>query len=294
MPAHHILFAFIVSIVWGVNFVVMKIGLDHLSPFLFVAFRFAIVLALLFPWLRLVRGHMWLLVSMGLCLGGFHFAFAIMSLKLADNITSIVIIVQMHVPLTLIMAHFFLREKLSYWRAGGILVAFFGVLVITFDPAIVDERIAIIVIFVATLFYSIGAILMRALQNVGVFNTQAWTALFGFPILLSLSLYTETGQIDQIMTMDMTGWGTIFYTAVLSSVVGYGGMNFLLKRYPVTLIAPILLSTPIFATLAAVIVFDESLTLRFLVGAGLTMLGLGVIHMRDWWKKRQLVRELLP
>lgn len=294
MPVHHILFAFIISIVWGVNFVVMKIGLDYLSPFLFVTMRFTIVLILLFPWLRIVKGHMWLILGVALFLGGFHFAFVIMGLDLAENITSIIVIVQMHVPLTLILAHFFLREKLSYWRGGGILVAFMGILIITFDPAIVNERIAIIIIFIATSLYSIGAVLMRKLQNVGVFNTQAWTAIFAIPILLSLSLYTETGQIDQILTMDKTGWSAIFYTAVLSSVVGYGGMNFLLKRHPVTLIAPIFLSVPIFATMAAVIVFGETLTTRFLVGSGFTMIGLAVIHMRDWWKKRQVVRELLP
>ncbi|MBL4800429.1 MAG: EamA family transporter [Emcibacter sp.] len=294
MPVPHIIFAFIISIVWGINFVVMKIGLDHLSPFLFMALRFGIVLALLFPWLRIVKGHMKLVVAVGLCLGGLHFSFVIIGLQLTENITSIVVIVQMHVPITLIMAHFFLKEKLSYWRGGGILVAFMGVLVISFDPAVMNERIAIIIIFTATIFYSTGAVLMRKLSNVGVFNTQAWTAIIGVPIFISLSLYTETGQIDQIMNVDLTGWGAIFYTAVLSSLVGYGGMNFLLKHHPVTLIAPIFLSVPIFATAAAVIVFDEVLTTRFLVGGGLTLCGLGVIHLRDWWKKRQVVQELLP
>ncbi len=294
MPVHHILFGFLVSLVWGVNFVVMKIGLDHLSPFLFVALRFAIVFLLLFPWLRIIRGHMWLIFAVGVCLGGLHFSFAIMGLKLAENVTSIIVIVQLHVPLTLIMAHFFLREKLSYWRGSGILVAFIGVLIISFDPTIVSERIAIIVIFGATMLYSIGAILMRKLHNVGVLNTQAWTAVFGLPILLSLSLFMETDQLGQIANMNLAGWGTVFYTAVLSSVVGYGGMNFLLRRHPVTLIAPIFLSTPLFATVAAVMVFDEVMTTRFYIGASFTMLGLAVIHIRDWWKKRQLVRELLP
>ncbi len=294
MPVHHILFGFLVSLVWGVNFVVMKIGLDHLSPFLFVALRFAIVFLLLFPWLRIIRGHMWLIFAVGVCLGGLHFSFAIMGLKLAENVTSIIVIVQLHVPLTLIMAHFFLREKLSYWRGSGILVAFIGVLIISFDPTIVSERIAIIVIFGATMLYSIGAILMRKLHNVGVLNTQAWTAVFGLPILFSLSLFMETDQLGQIANMNLAGWGTVFYTAVLSSVVGYGGMNFLLRRHPVTLIAPIFLSTPLFATVAAVMVFDEVMTTRFYIGASFTMLGLAVIHIRDWWKKRQLVRELLP
>lgn len=294
MPIHHILFGFVVSFVWGVNFVVMKIGLEHLSPFLFMALRFAIVFLILFPWLRIVKGKMKLIFAVGLCLGGLHFAFAIMGLKLAENVTSIIIIVQMHVPLTLIMAHFLLKERLSYWRGSGIIVAFIGVLIISFDPTIMHERIAIIVIFGATMLYSIGAILMRQLQNVGVLNTQAWTAIFGVPILLSLSLFIEADQLEQVMTLNMEGWGAVFYTAVLSSVVGYGGMNFLLKRHPVPLIAPIFLSTPLFATAAAVIVFDEILTTRFYIGTSLTLLGLAVIHLRDWWKKRQIVRELLP
>lgn len=294
MPAHHILFAFFVSFVWGVNFVVMKIGLDYLSPFFFVTMRFSIVLIMLFPWIRLVKGYMWMILAVALCLGGLHFALVIMGLDMAENVTSIIIIVQMHVPLTLILAHFFLREKLSYWRGSGILIAFIGILVIMFDPAIVNERIAIIIIFTATLLYSIGAILMRKLKNVGVFNLQGWVAVFAIPILLSLSLQWETGQIDQVFSMDRTGWSALLYTAVLSSVVGYGGMNFLLKHHAVTLIAPIFLSTPIFATLAAILVFDEALTSRFLIGAGLTLIGLAVIHMRDWWKKRQVVRELLP
>ncbi|PCI33572.1 MAG: hypothetical protein COB54_04560 [Alphaproteobacteria bacterium] len=294
MPVHHLLFAFVVSIVWGVNFVVMKIGLDYMSPFLFVTVRFTIVLMLMLPWLHLVKGQMKLIIGVALCLGGIHFTFVIMGLDLVENITSIIIIVQMHVPLTLIMAHFFLKEKLSYWRSSGIVVAFLGILIISFDPAILSERIAIVIVFIATLFYSTGAVLMRRLQDVGVFNMQGWTAVVAIPILLSLSLYTESGQLDQIRAMDLTGWSTVFYTAVLSSVVGYGGMNFLLKHHPVTLIAPIFLSTPIFATVAAVVVFDEALTGRFLAGASLTLLGLAVIHLRDWWKKRQVVEELLP
>ncbi|WP_339863546.1 DMT family transporter [Paremcibacter congregatus] len=294
MPVHHILFGFLVSIAWGVNFVAMKIGLNHLSPFLFIALRFAIVLMLMAPWLRVMQGKMWLLLWIGLCLGGVHFAFAIMGLQLAENITSIVVIVQMHVPITLIMAHIFLQERLSYWRGSGIVIAFMGVLLITFDPAIANERLAILVIFGATLFYSTGSVLLRRLKDVGVFNTQAWTAVFGLPILLSLTFMTEADQMTQLMAMNQEGWMAVFYTAVVSSIIGYGGMNFLVKRHPVTLIAPIFLSVPIFATMAAVIAFDEILTPRFLMGASLTLLGLAVIHLRDWWKKRQLVEELLP
>ena len=113
MPLHHILLALVVATVWGVNFVVMKIGLDYLSPFLLVSLRFTLVFLLMAYWMRMVKGHFWLLCGIGLSLGGVHFALVISGLQLADNITSILVIVQMHVPVTLVMAHFYLKGKIK-------------------------------------------------------------------------------------------------------------------------------------------------------------------------------------
>ncbi len=294
MPIKHLILALIVSLVWGVNFVVMKIGLLQLDPFLFISLRFIIVLIMLLPWLRLVKGHMLQVFWVGVCLGGLHFGSAILGLGLAENVTSIIIVVQLHVPMTLIMAHFLLNEKVSYWRGLGILVSFSGVLFLSFDPAIVDERIAIVVILAATIFYSVGSILMRRLKDVGVFTTQAWIAFYALPILVPLTLSFEQDHITQIIEMDYIGWSMLLYTAVLSSLVGYGGLNYLFKHHPVTAIAPILLTVPLFATIAAVVFLGETISLRFIIGASITLGGLGLIHFRDWWKKRKMSRELLP
>lgn len=294
MPIHHLLFALLVALVWAINFVVMKVGLEQVTPFWFVTMRFLVVAALLLPWLKVVKGRMKHLILIGLCLGGLHFAVMIMAVDHAQQISTLVIVVQLHVPITLIFAHIFLQEKLSYWRAGGIFMAFCGVMVITIDPAIINERIAILLTISATFFYATGAILTRKLKDVDVLTTQAWTAVSGLPILIGLTLYYETDHLTQVMALDVTGWSMVFYTAVLSSIVGYGGMNFLLKHHPVTLIAPIMLCVPVFSTVAVVIFLDEVITPRFLIGAFITMGGLGLIHFRDWWRKRKVVTDLLP
>ena len=114
------------------------------------------------------------------------------------------------------------------------------------------------------------------------------------PLLLALSLWFETGQIAELVHLDALHWGMLIYTAVISSIVGYGGINYLLKHYPVAQIAPILLLVPVFATTAAVVFLDEVLSLRFLIGAGITLGGLGLIHYRDWVKNRKLPKEMLP
>ena len=40
LPLSHLLLALLVVAVWGINFVVIKTGLDHLPPLLFAALRF--------------------------------------------------------------------------------------------------------------------------------------------------------------------------------------------------------------------------------------------------------------
>src|SRR6478735_8536401 len=43
MPRRHVLIALAVAVVWGVNFVVIHVGLDHFPPLLFAALRFCLV-----------------------------------------------------------------------------------------------------------------------------------------------------------------------------------------------------------------------------------------------------------
>ena len=85
----------------------------------------------------------------------------------------------------------------------------------------------------------------------------------------------------------MVGISMVLYTSILSTIVGYGGMNYLLRRYPVTLISPFMVSVPVFATISAVIFLDEVITLKFIAGAAVTLSGLGIIHYRDWQLKRR-------
>ena len=43
MPRRHILIALAVAVIWGVNFVVIHVGLDRFPPLLFAALRFCLV-----------------------------------------------------------------------------------------------------------------------------------------------------------------------------------------------------------------------------------------------------------
>ncbi len=287
MPLKYALFTLFVCFIWGVNFVVMKVGLAQLDPFLFGLSRFVIVLVFLLPWLKIVPGAMVKLFYLGMLIGGVQFALVFIGMDMTDHVSAMSVIVQMNVPITLLLAHFILHERMNYWRTGGVFIAFCGVIIITLEPDILEEGVVVLIILLATTFYSIGVILLRKIKEVPVFQTQAWVAFYSVPVFLCMTLYFEKGQIDQVMNLDMTGISMVLYTSLLSTIVGYGGVNFLLRRYPVTLISPFMVSVPIFATISAVIFLNETLSVKFFIGSIVTLSGLGLIHFRDWQLKRK-------
>lgn len=287
MPIKHVLFGFFVCFIWGVNFTVMKVGLLQLDPYLFGLMRFTIVLVLLLPWLKIVPGMMIKLFVLGNLIGGFQFALVFLGMDMTNHVSAMSVVVQMNVPITLIMAHFFLSERMSYWRTSGVIVSFFGVLIITLEPEILEEGIVVVIILAATALYSVGVILLRKLTSVPVFQTQAWIAFYSVPAFIIMTLIFEENQVEQVMNLDYIGISMVLYTSVLSTIVGYGGMNYLLRRYPVTLISPFMVSVPVFATIGSVIVLGETLSTKFIIGSLVTLSGLGIIHYRDWQLKRR-------
>ncbi len=201
MPFKYILFAFLVCLIWGVNFAVMKIGLEQLDPYLFGLVRFVIVLVILIPWLKYVPGAMFKLFVLGNLIGGFQFALVFLGMDLTSHVSAMSVVVQLNIPITLILAHFFLSERMSYWRTSGVIVSFIGVLIITLEPEILEEGAAVLVILVATALYSVGVILMRKITAVPVFQTQAWVSFYSVPAFLIMTLVFEENQVEQIMNI---------------------------------------------------------------------------------------------
>ena len=293
MPLKYVAFALFVCLIWGVNFAVMKIGLMQLDPYLFGFVRFSIVLLILLPWLKIVPGSMLNLFFLGNMIGGLQFALVFLGMDMTDHVSAMSVVVQMNIPITLILAHFLLSERMSYWRTGGVIVAFCGVVIITLEPEILEEGVVVLIILAATTLYSMGVILMRKMSAVPVFQTQAWVSFYSVPIFLALTLVFEKDQVSQVLNVDMVGASMVLYTSILSTIVGYGGMNYLIRRFPVTLISPFLVSVPVFATISSVIFLGETLSPKFILGSAVTLSGLGIIHFRDWQLKRKS-KVLLP
>jgi O-acetylserine/cysteine efflux transporter len=281
MSLPHLFLALLANVGWGLNFIAGKIGADHFQPLLFTSIRFAFLLLLMLPWLKPAPGYMWPLLRVAFLLGVIHFGMMFIGLQAGANIASIAITTQLYVPFSALLATVFLKEKLTVRKTVAILMALAGVLIIGFDPIVFHHLNAVIWVTGGAFAMAVATILMRQCPNLGVFKLQAWIALVATPSLLLLSLVFESNQWQLLASSPLIDFWTPLYSAVGASIVGHGIVYYLLGRYPVSTVTPLLLLAPILASVFGILFFSDTIGWRLIVGGSLTLLGILLVSLQQ-------------
>lgn len=271
---------FIVCLVWGFTFVAGKAGVEEMPPMLFTALRYALLSLLLFPFLRIVDGKMPQVMFITITMGSMHFSLFYGGMSLADNVSAVAVAVQLGVPISTIMSIIFLSEEVGWRRWAGIAMSFGGVMVISLDPAIVDERLGLLMVICAAFIGSAGTIVMKQIKDTGVYQMQAWIAMMSWPPLFAVSLVFESNHVEVLQTASWMAWGGVIYTAIGASLIGHAGMYYLLQRYDVSVTSPLTLMAPVFGIIFGVLFWGDTLGLRFWLGGALTLSGVLIIGLR--------------
>lgn len=279
MRARDVALAVGVMVIWGSNFVVVKWGLEDFPPLLLTGLRFCLV-ALVLIWFVPRPGKALLpLAGLSVTLGSLHFSLMFMGLTRIDaSVASIA--VQLQVPFAALLAALVFRDYLGWRRALGMALAFVGVFIVAGAPTVVPELGYLLLIVSASLVWSVGNIQVKALPAVGVFTMNAWISAMSGPQLILLSFLFEDGQAEAIANAGIKGWGSIFYMAVLVTMVGYGFWYKLIDRYSTNQTMPFTMLVPVSGILAGVTLRGEPFGWELLVGALCTMAGVGVIVLR--------------
>lgn len=274
-----LLLALLANFAWGFNFIAGKIGAAQFQPLFFTSIRFLFLLLIMLPWLKPAPGHMKPLLKVSFLLGVVHFGMIFIGLNAGGNIASIAITTQLYVPFSAILATLVLRERISFIRILAIATALLGVMVIGFDPVVFNHMDAIMWVIGAALAMAIATILMRQCPNLGVFKLQAWIAAAAMPSHLLLSLIFETGQLQLLREVQVIDLWSPLYSAVGASVIGHGIVYYLLGRYPVSSVTPLLLLAPILASIFGVFCFGDELGWKLIVGGGMTLFGILMVSI---------------
>lgn len=276
------LLALLVVVVWGLNFVVIKVGLHNMPPLMLAGLRFLLVA---FPALFFVarpKIPFRLLLGYGLTIsfGQFAFLFCAINFGMPAGLASLVL--QAQAFFTIILGALVFGERLQGKQLAGIALAVVGVLVLV-EASLNGQHVALLgflLTLAAAFCWASGNIFNKKIMQLetrpAVMSLVVWSALI--PILpfmaASYLLDGPTVMLHSLVTLDLTTILSLIYLAFVATIVGYGIWGALLGRYETWRVAPLSLLVPVVGIASAALLLDEKLGALQLVGALLVMAGL--------------------
>jgi O-acetylserine/cysteine efflux transporter len=273
MPRRHVLLALLVAVVWGINFVIIDVGLESFPPLLFVAMRFALIAFPAVLFFRRPAIHWGWILAVGtfMSTGQFALLFVGMDLGMPAGLASLVL--QLQVLFTIGLAAATLKERPTRNQTVGACVAFLGMAVIATGRAEAVPLGALLLCVAAAGSWAIGNVCTRMAQAPDARALLVWSSLVPPLPLLALSLATEdVGSV----TFDASGVLALLYVVVLATAFGFGVWTWLLRQHAAATVVPFALAVPPFGIGAAWIALGEVPNSAELVGAGLVLAGLAL------------------
>ena len=284
MSVKDMLLALCVVVAWGVNFVVIKLGLQGMPPFLLAGLRFALVA---FPAIFFVRRPpiplRWLVVyGMTISFGQFAFLFLAIKLGMPAGLASLVL--QAQAFFTLLLGALLLAEKLRWNHIVGIIIATLGMFMLA-TAGMEGQTSAGITLTTmmltlsAALSWGLGNITNKIImrnRSVPIMSLVVWSALVPVIPFFACSLLFD-GQAAIVNSLLHIGLQTVlalFYLAFVATIVGYAIWGNLLSRYETWRVAPLSLLVPVVGIITAALVLDEHLSGQQMLGAVVIILGL--------------------
>lgn len=293
MTPKDLLLALLVIVVWGLNFVVIKVGLHGMPPMLMGALRFMLAA---FPAILFVRRPQvplrWMLAyGMTISVGQFAFLFYAMYVGMPAGLASLVL--QSQAFFTLFFAALFLGERLRGSNLFGLLVAASGLVLIGLQGGQAMTLAGFALTIAAASMWALGNVVTRRLGKVNLVGLVVWGSLIPPLPFLALSLWLEGPELisQSLRSLSLDSLLVLAYLAFGATILGYGLWSRLLSRYPASQVAPFSLLVPVVGISSSALLLDERLGGLQMVGAALVMAGLLINvwggRLLDSWRQRE-------
>ncbi len=268
-----------VAALWGLNFLAIRVGLDHFPPFFFAGLRFLVIAI---PVLLFVRPPKvpiaWLLLyGFGFGFLQFAFLFAAMNAGMPTGLASLVL--QSSAPFTIVLGALLLREHVGRRRIVGITVAVVGMALIGWDRAQAASLLPVVLTLLAGLGWAFGNLGNRLARSTEPMRLMLWMCVVPPLPMLALSAAVEgpsTGWRALGDSFSSSGWPALAgltYIVLLGTIAGSGLWTVLISRHPAGVIAPFSLLVPVVGIAGAWIFLDENPSALSLIGAAVVIGG---------------------
>jgi len=267
-----------VAVIWGGGFLFAKVAIEHFPPILLMAMRFTVTALVLVWFVPIPKQQLGRLFWVALIGAAIQYSLTFTGLKHIYASTAIIVI-QLEVPFAVMIAVVFLKDRVDFVKIIGMALAFVGVIVIAGEPRLQGDLFWVLMVAGGAFTWAVGQVMIKSLGPVGGFTLIAWVAVFAAPQLYVASWLVESEQLEAIRTATWIVWAVVAYLGIVMTAVGYAIWYHLLGKHPVYQVAPFLLLLPVTTVLGGVLLLDEELTVRLIVGGLLAIGGVAVINL---------------
>ncbi len=271
-----LLLGIFVMIVWGLNFSVIKLGVNEIDPLLLTALRFTLAV---FPAVFFVKRPQvkWrYLMAYGLTFAIGVWGMGSWSIQAGLSAGMASVLMQMNVVISLLVGYFLLKESITSMRVFGSIIAILG---LALSVSVTDgsvTKLGLLLIFIASLSWSITSIIVKKSATKEVFAFSIWGMLFA-PLPLFILAYLQSDH-EQLLTLNLLMNRSVIFSVLFQAypvtLFGYWVWNRLLVKYPLSTVAPLSLLVPIFGLLGSAVFYQEKIGLVKAVACLLVIAGL--------------------
>ena len=255
---------------FGSAFVVGKLVLDaNVPPLLFGALRLLIVFIFLIPFWKFEipsKKYFKSLIIFSLSMGVGVTMFMYFAIDESTILSPIIIGAPLAIPFGIVFSSTLLKENISYKKWFFVVTAFVGIIIVGFDPKIVDNIFALFLTALMAFFYGVANVVSRQINNIRVVTQTSIMSLIGLIILFLLSYYFEGRMVDNIKNIRFDVWLLIFHAGLIVSVIAHMSLFYLYKFYTIGTVFPYYSLFPIFGIIQTLIIFQEIPTLITILG----------------------------
>lgn len=292
----------LLAFIWGSTWLVIKIGLADLPPFLAAGLRFALAAGVLavvgrarrIPFPRGRNEHV-LLLGVGTSMFWASYGIVYWAEQyIPSGLTAVLFAT--HPFFTMILAHLVLAaERITARKALGVAIGFLGVLLVFRGDLTLDHpygATAAAVLLLAPLASAAGNVTVKRWgTHLHAFQLSILPMAYGAAALLATSLVVERGARVEWSPVAV---GSVLYLAILGSVVAFVGYYTLLREVAVTTLNLMSYVYPVVAVALGYLILGEVLDRLTLAGAVSVLAGIAVATWRGGGFSRRASRSAIP
>jgi O-acetylserine/cysteine efflux transporter len=278
MPLAHSLVALLITMIWGLSFVVIKLGVETTPPLLLASLRFlfAALPAVFFVPRPKVGWRNILAYGFFLGVAQFGLAFFALSIGMPASLASLVM--QSQVFFTILFAALAMSERPGpHQIAGGILGAL-GLVLIALPRLSGSGAVPFFMTVAASASWGVANIVSKRAGRVDMLGYIVWASLVAPLPLLCLSLLIDGPDrvVSALGALDGGTLAAILYLAYPSTVFGFGVWAYLLSRHSAATVAPFALFVPVAGSIGAALILGEAMRPIEILGGAVIVVGLAL------------------